>query len=94
MYTKFPEFEKVLIEFMRFGKAELLTVTSWIIRERARKEVQTLDILNFHGSRGWVEMLLHRSSLQSSFRLHSKGDVILPTDHAERMREIREILSQ
>ena len=94
LYARFPAIENVVIKFIRFARAERLPVTLRLIQERARKEAETRNILNFNASRGWVEKFLRRSPVQPSFRLRGKGDVTLPTDHAERMREIREITSQ
>ena len=91
LYAKFPVIENALIEFTRFRRSKLLPRRSRLIQECALEEAKTLDITNFHASRGWVERLLRRSSVQPSFRLHSKGGVTLPTYYAERMREIREI---
>ena len=53
--ANFPAIGNVLIEFIRFGKAELLPVNSWLIKERARQEAETLDILNFNASRACVK---------------------------------------
>ena len=69
-------------------------MTLRLIQERARKEAETRNILNCHASRGWVQKFLRRPPAQPSFRLHGKGGVTLPIDHAERMREVREISSQ
>ena len=66
-YAKFPATGNVLIEFIRFGKAEMLPINSWLIKERARQEAETLDILNFHASRGWVKRMLRRFSVHTSF---------------------------
>ena len=85
LFAKFPAIDSVVIEFIRFARSQRLPVTLRLIQERARKEVDTQGILNFHASRGWVEKFLRRSPVQLSFRLHVKGDVTLPADHAERM---------
>ena len=89
MCATFPAIENVAIEFMRFARAERLPVTLRLIQEHAPKEAETRNVLNFHASRGWVEKFLRRSPVQPSFYLHGKSDVTLPTDQAERIREIR-----
>ena len=70
LYVTFPAIENVVIEFIRFARAERLPVTLRLIQECAGKEAETLNILNFHASRGWVEKFLRRSPVQPSFRLH------------------------
>ena len=94
MYAAFPAIENVVIEFIWFARAEGLPITLRLIKERPCKETEARNILNFHAYRGCVEKFLLRSSVQLLSRLHGKGDVTLPTDHAEKMRRIPEISTQ
>ena len=94
LYAKFLAIDSVVIEFIRFARSQRLPVTLRLTQVDARKEADKQGILNFHASRGWVEKFLRRYSVQPSFRLHRKGDVTLPTDHAERIQDIREISAQ
>ena len=72
LYATFPAIENVVIEFIRFARAERLPVALRLIQERARKGAEKRNILNFHAFRGWVEKFLRRSPVQPSFRLHGK----------------------
>ncbi len=48
-------------------------------------------IIGFKASRGWMQKFLRRTGTQKSLRLHGKGSSAMPSDHAQRMEELRSL---
>ena len=92
--TKFPEIEDHVVNFITFTRNQRLPVTMSLIQERAKMIAESLGIMNFAASRGWLDKFLRRSPIQPSFKLYGKGNASLPALHAERMNELRQIVSE
>ena len=90
----YPAIDHSVIEFINFARCERQPVTSNHIEPCAEQAAKRCKIQSFCASNGCLLKFLHRSPVQSSFKLHRKARSSLPVRNPDRIIEIREGLSQ
>ena len=73
LYAKYRAVEADVIDFIKYARSKLLSVTSTHIKARKLCAAAKLSIQKFSASNGWLEKFLRRSAIQRSFELHGKG---------------------
>ena len=68
-----------------------MIVSMKVIQTRARMVASDLNLPKFKESRAWMEKYIRRNGIQSSIKLHGKGQAILPENVAQRIAEIQNI---
>ena len=81
LYAKQPVIEQYVTEFVEFARKQRLPVTETLIQERACMIAHNLGLEFFKVSNGWFSRYLRRSNVQSSCKLHGKGNGSIPTNH-------------
>ncbi len=77
------------LEFITFVRSQRLPVSMSVIQERARLSAASKGIAGLR-----VRNFLRRTGTQKSLRLHAKAGSVMPSDHAERMEELRSVASK
>ncbi len=83
-----------MVEFITFAREQRLPMSSNILQTRALDTARQLGINDFKVSNGLFNRFLHRSPIQTSFKLHEKGNSALPTCRTERTNKIRDICKE
>ena len=86
--AQFPELESNVDEFFRFARSLRLSVMSSHIEACAISASKERGLDQFKASNGWLQKYLRRIGIQSSFKLHRKGNAELPANSKEHMAAI------
>ena len=89
LYARYREVDAEIMEFLQFGRSQILSVSKTILQQRARIAADRLNISEFKASYGYINRFLRRNPVQKSMRLHRKGSSLVPVDHTIRIEEIR-----